>query len=189
MPLPASRLRRTLPLAALTAALATLSAAAPAHATELAAGQVVVKREGRPAKVLDDVQSVTRTVRRLRTQDGVEYAAPNPIAHAAAAREFVPNDPGLGSGWQSVQWNFLAGEGVNAPVAWQHAIDAGNPGGRGVRIAVLDSGIAYSDRGRFRQSPDLGSTKFAQGYDFVHKDRFPNDENGHGTHVASTIAE
>ena len=28
-----------------------------------------------------------------------------------------------------------------------------------------------------------------RGYDFVDGDRFPNDENGHGTHVASTIGE
>ena len=185
MPLPASRLLRALPLAALTAALA----AAPATATDLARGEVVVKRDGQAPQVLSGVKSVHSTIRRLRAQDRVEYAAPNPIAHAAAAHEFIPNDPGVGNGWQAVQWNFLAADGVNAPVAWQHAIDAGNPGGRGVRIAVLDSGIAYSDRGRFRQSPDLGSTKFAQGYDFVQKDRFPNDENGHGTHVASTLAE
>ena len=28
-----------------------------------------------------------------------------------------------------------------------------------------------------------------RGYDFVENDRFPHDENGHGTHVASTIGE
>ena len=109
-----------------------------------------------------------------------------PIARASA---FVPNDPGFGAGWQAVQWNFGPGNGVNAPEAWQNAIDAGNPGGAGVKIAVLDSGAAYADRGKYRRSPDLGQTKFAEGYDFVDRDRFPNDENGHGTHVTSTIAE
>jgi serine protease len=109
-----------------------------------------------------------------------------PIARAAA---FVPNDPGFGAGWQAVQWNFGPGNGVNAPEAWQNAIDAGSPGGAGVKIAVLDSGTAYADRGPYRQSPDLGQTKFAPGYDFVDRDRYPHDENGHGTHVTSTIAE
>jgi serine protease len=189
MPLPTTRLRRAVPLAALTAALAGLPGLPAAEAAEVARGQVVVKREGQAPRVLRGLDDVRATVRRLNRRGGVEYAAPNPIARAAAAREFIPNDPGFGNGWQSVQWNFLAAQGVNAPVAWQHVIDAGNPGGRGVRIAVLDSGVAYRDRGRFRRSPDLGDTRFAQGHDFVEKDRYPNDENGHGTHVASTIAE
>jgi serine protease len=87
------------------------------------------------------------------------------------------------------QWNLLAPNGVNAPDAWQNLIAAGAPGGRGVTVAVLDTGVAYADRGPFRRSPDLGSTRFVQGHDFVGRDPFPNDENGHGTHVASTIAE
>jgi serine protease len=113
-------------------------------------------------------------------------ARPNPIAHAAG---FIPNDPGFGAGWQAVQWNFGPVNGINAPDAWQNAINAGSPGGAGVKIAVLDSGVAYQTRGRFRRSPDLNNTKFAKGFDFVDDDPYPNDENGHGTHVTSTIAE
>ena len=56
-------------------------------------------------------------------------------------------------------------------------------------VAVLDTGVAYSDRGRFVRSPDLRGDRFERGYDFVDDDRYPNDLNGHGTHVASTIAE
>jgi serine protease len=180
------RRRTTAALAAAAAACAIVPAGAAA--AEYVPGEVVVKREGQAPEVVD-VRSVPKALRALRRSDRVEYAAPNPIARAAAVREFVPNDPGFGEGWRAVQWNFLAEEGVNAPVAWQQAIDAGAPGGRGVRVAVLDSGVAYSDRGRFRKSPDLGETRFSQGYDFVDRDAFPHDENGHGTHVASTIAE
>jgi serine protease len=162
-----------------------LALAAPVAAAEIVPGEVVVKTEGGAPEVRK-VDDVAAAVRRLRRDDDVEYAAPNPVARAAA---FVPNDVGRGRGWQAVQWNFLAAFGVNAPVAWQHAIDAGAPGGRGITVAVLDSGVAYADRGRFRQSPDLGQTRFVQGQDFVDSDGFPNDENGHGTHVASTIAE
>jgi serine protease len=54
---------------------------------------------------------------------------------------------------------------------------------------VLDTGVAYSDRGRFVRSPDLRGDRFARGYDFVGRDPHPHDHNGHGTHVASTIAE
>jgi serine protease len=66
---------------------------------------------------------------------------------------------------------------------------AGRPGGRGVIVAVLDTGVAYKKRGRYRKSPDLQGTRFTRGYDFVGRDPYANDRNGHGTHVASTIAE
>ena len=172
-------------LAAVAAAAALLAAAAPAGAARYVPGEVVVKRDGGAPRI-ERVDDVGQAVRRLRRDGDVEYAAPNPVARAAA---FTPNDRGRGAGWQAEQWNFLAGNGVNAPVAWQHAIDAGVAGGRGVRVAVLDSGVAYSDRGRFRRSPDLVRTNFARGWDFVQDDPYPNDANGHGTHVASTIAE
>ena len=178
--------RRRPLLAALLAAACTLLPAGSAVASGQVAGEVVVKREGQAPRVLDGVRDVTGTVDRLRERDGVEYAAPNPVARASA---FIPNDPGLGAGWAAVQWNFTGPFSVNAPDAWQHAIDAGAPGGRGVKIAILDSGVAYSNRGRFRRSPDLAGTRFVAGRDFVDGDRFPNDENGHGTHVTSTIAE
>jgi serine protease len=174
------------PITALAAALpVALLLAAPAGAADVVPDEVVVKREG-SAPVVKRVRDVGKALRALRRSDDVVYAAPNPIARASA---FVPNDPGRGRGWHAIQWNFLAEHGVNAPDAWQHAIDAGAPGGRGITVAVLDSGVAYADRGRFRASPDLGQTRFVQGHDFIDADPFPNDENGHGTHVASTIAE
>jgi serine protease len=92
-------------------------------------------------------------------------------------------------GWQDLQWNFLAGAGINAPDAWQHLLDLGKPGGRGTVVAVLDTGVAYATRKRFRKSTDFSRGDFVRGYDFVDDDRFPHDENGHGTHVASTIGE
>jgi serine protease len=172
------------------AAFAALAALAPAtaHGASYAPGEVVVREAGEPARVLQ-VSDVDRAVRTLRRDDDVAYVAPNPIARAAG---FIPNDPGLAGrpgGWVDTQWNLLPGAGVNAPDAWQHLIAAGAPGGRGVVVAVLDTGVAYADRGQFRRSPDFGSTRFVQGHDFVARDPHPNDENGHGTHVASTIAE
>ena len=56
-------------------------------------------------------------------------------------------------------------------------------------VAVLDTGVAYANRGRFRLSPDFGRWQFVKGYDFVGRDPYPNDRNGHGTFVAGTIAE
>ena len=58
--------------------------------------------------------------------------------------------------------------------------------GRGVRIAIIDSGIDY-------EHPDLGGCfgpgcRVRTGYDFVNNDGDPMDDNGHGTHVAGIAA-
>lgn len=113
---------------------------------------------------------------------------PEVQAHA----DFIPDDHGVAghpAGWAGLQWNFAGPGGVDAPAAWDNLIAAGAPGGVGVTVAVVDSGIAYADRAPYRRSPDLSATRFVPGYDFVGNDPYPFDLNGHGTHVASTIAE
>jgi serine protease len=120
----------------------------------------------------------------------VLWAAPDYFAHVAGG--LVPDDRGAGAApgdWQQLQWNFVGPFGVDAPEAWANVAADGAPGGKGVIVAVLDTGVAYADRGPFVRSPDLSRRGFVQGYDFVAHDRFPNDRNGHGTFVASTIAE
>ena len=58
--------------------------------------------------------------------------------------------------------------------------------GKGVTVAVIDTGIDYN-------RPELGGgfgpgTKSSAGYDFFANDADPMDESGHGTSVASVIA-
>ncbi len=110
-----------------------------------------------------------------------------------ARAAYNPNDSGLAvaaadGGWAATQWELNGPFGINAPLAWSQASQLGGSGGRGVTIAVLDSGIAYADRGPYRRSPDLATGRFVRGYDFVDDDPYPNDEYGHGTFVAGTIA-
>lgn len=200
---------RLIPL--LLAAFAAIAALAPAAASaRFVAGEVIVNYEpgadreaieraagvgdaralaggSRALRILDG-ESVTATVAELREAPGVEYAAPNAVARVT---DFMPNDPGQGGigEWHVTQWNFAGAAGVNAPRAWDLARQAKAAGGRGVVVAVLDTGVAYQSRGPFRRAPDLYARRFVRGYDFVDDDRFPNDENGHGTHVTGTIAQ
>jgi serine protease len=185
----------------LSAALAATSLAAPAAASATARAAAAPVRAFQPGEVLVRTaegtrlertragESVPAAVGRWRARAGVRSALPNYVARASA---YVPNDPGrmkVAGGWQRIQWNFGPDAGVNAPVAWEHLRAVGRPGGTGIVIAVLDTGVAYANRGRFRRSPDFGRNTFVRGYDYVGEDPYPNDQNGHGTHVASTIVE
>jgi serine protease len=134
--------------------------------------------------------TVAHALAKLRREPGVAYAVPNYVAHAAGS--WVPDDPGRAhhpGGWEAMQWNFLPTIGVNAPAAWANLLADGRPGGRGVVIAVLDTGVAYRDWHQFRESPDFNGTRFVHPYDFVANNRFPLDREGHGTFVAGTLAE
>jgi serine protease len=75
------------------------------------------------------------------------------------------------------------------PEAWEKST------GEGAVVAVLDTGVAFEDCSsadcgdRYYQAPDFGGTSFVDPRDLANNDDHPNDENGHGTHVASTIVE
>jgi serine protease len=88
---------------------------------------------------------------------------------------WTPNDPRYPE-----QWNLKL---VGAEKAWDKAR------GKGVVVAVIDTGVAFENDDRCYQARDFAQTKFVKGYDFIHNDEHPYDDYGHGTHVAGTIAE
>lgn len=63
---------------------------------------------------------------------------------------------------------------IQAPKAWKYAT------GKQIRIAVIDTGLDYSH-------PDLEQVARA-GYNVLQPHLPPHDDNGHGTHIAGTIA-
>ncbi len=78
-----------------------------------------------------------------------------------------PNDQ-----YYSKQWNLHK---IGIEGAWSQTK------GSGVTVAVIDTGIT--------KVRDLYETKFVKGYDFVNDREKADDDNGHGTHVAGTIAQ
>jgi serine protease len=201
------KLIATTTLVLVAAALPVAGASAddvPSHASYVP-GQLLVRFDGGAEKVLDLPEGVSLSAAQqsLDANPAVDYAVPNYVAHASS----IPNDPGpagIPGGWERTQWNFLpcgslCGEtaapyqakgGLNAPEAWDILSQRGAAGGRGARVAVLDTGVAYmTKKPQFRRSPDFTRSQFMPGYDFVDKDNQPLDEDGHGTHVAGTIAE
>ena len=71
------------------------------------------------------------------------------------------------------QWHY---QDISLPSAWSLTL-----GSELVVVAVVDSGVRFDH-------PDLAGIFYSTGYDFVDEDSDPTDLNGHGTHVAGTIA-
>jgi serine protease len=102
----------------------------------------------------------------------VEHVEPMGLYRAT----FVPNDPL----YETKQWNLRR---VGAEQAWSYSC------GKGITVAVVDTGIACFDKGPFSRGTDLAGTRCEGGWNFVDDNAQAVDDQGHGTHVAGTIAQ
>lgn len=100
---------------------------------------------------------------RIRKSGEVEDIEPNYYLTAFSA----PNDP-----YYKYQWHL---DLIGMPQAWEF------PAGAPVVVAVIDTGIAKVE--------DLDAGRFVDAHNFVAGNDNAEDDHGHGTHVAGTIAQ
>ena len=140
-------------------------------ASALASVGAVLAATGQAAfslAVLPDAVSLQWALDTLRATSGVLSADPNRIL--------------IGSTAYPETWHFPA---MDAPG------DATlMPAGASPIVAVLDTGVAYENDplGLYAQAPVFAATAFAPGWDFVNDDSHPDDDDGHGTAMASVVA-
>jgi len=142
-------------------------------------------RSGRYLVELGPETSVAAALDRLGRMAEVDYVERNAVVRKSATpRTVTPNDTFFGQ----LQWNLKQ---IGMERAWGI-----QPGGkRTVVVAVVDTGIAYENyrdpqTGRqYVKAPDWGDVPFLPGHDFINDDDHANDDEGHGTHTASIIAE
>jgi len=99
-------------------------------------------------------------------------------AHANVLMKATANKCATASEYYDFQWNLqqynhsaVCSSMPQDPVA--------------VVVAVLDSGCAYLEGDGYAQAAELANVPIIAPYDFVNDDDRPNDDNGHGTHIAS----
>ena len=100
----------------------------------------------------------------------IDPIVPVALINGANAASVQPNDP-----YYQYQWHFPA---IQAEQAWARST------GAGVIIALIDTGI--------RQGTDLACRSFVDDFNAITDESGPGvaiDDNGHGTHVAGTLAQ
>ena len=85
----------------------------------------------------------------------------------------LPNAPTLGG-------NFWGLDNINVPEVWAGGNGFTGVKGAGATVAIIDTGVDLDH-------PEF-SGRIVAGYDFVDGDTIPDDIDGHGTHIAGTIA-
>lgn len=105
----------------------------------------------------------------------VPHQIPFNIPEMHAQNDF-PNDP-----MYKHQWNF---DQIDMEKAWKESRQ-----GKGVVVAVIDTGVMYKDYENYTALEDMNKTHFEKGVTFSSGLPDGLDDNAHGSHVAGTIAQ
>lgn len=108
----------------------------------------------------------------LLARGQVEYASPNYYVYAMGD----PNDPYYG-----LQWGLKEAQDhdIDAPEAWNI-----HTGTNSAIVAVIDTGVDLDHPDLVAKITSGGQT----GYNYILPGTLPDDDNGHGTHVAGIAA-
>jgi serine protease len=124
------------------------------------------------------MEIVTATKAKIKSiwgHEDIEGIEPLTIYKASSLVGLSPNDP-----LYEQQWHMKR---VGAEAAWGFSV------GRGVTVAVVDTGVACDNHGSFHKISDLEQTECVAGFNFIDNTVHANDDQGHGSHVAGTIAQ
>jgi len=157
--------------------LQALSSGGYVDAVLLASGIDIVK-------VKSSSLSTKDLIKQLMKNTKVVYAEPNYTIHTSALSDTFKDYL-----WQvdnTGQNGGTAGKDVDVQTPWTASKD-----GSGYVIATVDTGFDFTHedlQGVAWTNTNTAKLAGKNGYDFVNGDANPQDDNGHGTHVAGIIA-
>ncbi len=129
-------------------------------------------------------KDVFETIEELENDPNVEYAEPVYIVKSSIEAPETEEEP------ETIIDSVYAPEDDYFVKRWQWGLEAINPTGlwaetskeeiEAITIAIVDTGVDLDH-------PELADSIVA-GYDFINSDNDPDDDGGHGTHVAGIAA-
>ncbi|MGE5704336.1 MAG: S8 family serine peptidase, partial [Clostridia bacterium] len=129
--------------------------------------------DSRTVLVKTDRAKLELATRNLAADPDVEYVEPNYVYHSSEQQSAPVDDPLYDQLWGL--------EAVGAPEAWELLRGWSGEKKAEVVVAVVDTGVDANH-------PDLAGKVLPYGYNTIANNTNAQDDYGHGTHVAGTIA-
>ena len=146
-------------------------------------------QQGQKGSLVDNIKTfwIFNGICCSATKDMVQAIAERPdVAYVTKEQEIfltdgVENTDSVMSDWRADnQWNVNK---VNAPAVWGKGYT-----GKGIIVAVIDTGVNYNHTDIADNMWDGGPEFPNHGWDFINDDNDPIDDQGHGTHCAGTVS-
>lgn len=119
-----------------------------------------------------DLQRQDSLIEELNLDARVETAEINGVYRTTQEAPGAPNDPLF-----KYQWHL---EMINSTRAWEYSM------GENAVVAVIDTGVTHTADSVVE---DLSGASFVSPFNFITNKDTADDDHGHGTHVAGTIAQ